>query len=264
MNTPVLEVQHLTKFFSGVAAVKDVSFEVAAGQIVGYLGPNGSGKTTTVNMLLGLLEPSGGVVRYQGRDIQEDLVGYRRRVGYVPEEPHLYPYLSGREYLELVGRLRRLQPRSLAEKIPALMQLFGLANDMDMAIGSYSKGMKQKVLISASLLHDPELLIFDEPLSGLDVTTALVFRSLLRTLSERGKTILYSSHALEVVEKVCANVIILYRGQVVANDSVGRLRELMALDSLEAVFSELVFREDPDRIARDIADVAAGSGAGPR
>ena len=155
MHTPMLEVQHLTKFFSGVAAVKDVSFDVGAGQIVGYLGPNGSGKTTTVNMLLGLLEQSHGVVRFQGRDIQQDLVGYRRRVGHVPEEPHLYPYLSGREYLELVGRLRRLPSRSLAEKIPALLQLFGLAHDMDMAIWSYSKGMKQKMLISAALLHDP-------------------------------------------------------------------------------------------------------------
>jgi ABC-2 type transport system ATP-binding protein len=135
---------------------------------------------------------------------------------------------------------------------------------MDMAIGSYSKGMKQTVLISAALLHDPELLIVDEPQSGLDVTTALVFRSLLRTLSERGKTILYSSHALEVVEKVCSKVIILYRGQVVADDSVGHLRDLMALDSLEAVFSDLVFREDPDLIARDIADVAADSVAGGR
>ena len=178
-------------------------------------------------------------------------------MGYVPEEPNLYPYLSGREYLELVGRLRGLSAPLLAQKIPALLELFGLAHDMDMAIGSYSKGMKQKVLISAALLHDPELLIFDEPLSGLDVTTALVFRSLVRTLADRGKTILYSSHALEVVEKLCSKVIILYRGQVVAHDSVSRLRDLMALDSLEAVFAELVFREDPDRIAREIADVAA-------
>ena len=253
----MLEAHHFTKRFAAVAAVKDVSFDIRPGQILGYLGPNGSGKTTTVNMLLGLLEPSQGSVLFHGRDIQHDLVGYRRLVGYVPEEPNLYPYLSGREYLELVGRLRGLSAPLLAQKIPALLELFGLAHDMDMAIGSYSKGMKQKVLISAALLHDPELLIFDEPLSGLDVTTALVFRSLVRTLADRGKTILYSSHALEVVEKLCSKVIILYRGQVVAHDSVSRLRDLMALDSLEAVFAELVFREDPDRIAREIADVAA-------
>jgi ABC-2 type transport system ATP-binding protein len=260
----MLEAHHLTKRFSATAAVKDVSFEVGPGQILGYLGPNGSGKTTTVNMLLGLIEPSEGAVFFRGRDIQQDLVGYRRLVGYVPEEPNLYPYLSGREYLELVGRLRGLPAGLLAEKIPALLDLFGMARDMDMAIGSYSKGMKQKVLISAALLHDPELLVFDEPLSGLDVTTALVFRSLVRTLADRGKTILYSSHALDVVEKLCSKVIILYRGQVVAHDSVSRLRDLMALDSLEAVFAELVFREDPDRIARNIADVAALAPRGTR
>lgn len=253
----LLEASHLTKFFSGIAAVKDVSFQVHPGQILGYLGPNGSGKTTTVNMLLGLLEPSRGSVLFHGNDIREDLVGYRRQVGYVPEEPNLYPYLSGQEYLELVGRLRGLTARLLARKIPTLLGLFGLVHDMDMAIGSYSKGMKQKVLISAALLHDPELLIFDEPLSGLDATTALVFRSLVTTLADRGKAILYSSHALEVVEKLCSKVIVLYRGQVVANDSVGRLRELMARDSLEEVFAELVFQEDPERIARDIADAAA-------
>jgi len=256
----MLEATHLTKFFSGVAAVKDVSFDVNPGQILGYLGPNGSGKTTTVNMLLGLLEPSQGSVLFHGRDIHQDLVGYRRHVGYVPEEPNLYPYLSGREFLELVGRLRGLTAPLLARKISVLFELFGLAHDMDLAIGSYSKGMKQKVLISASLLHDPEVLIFDEPLSGLDATTALVFRSLVRTLADRGKTILYSSHALDVVEKLCSKVIVLYRGQVVAHDSVGRLRDLMARDSLEEVFAELVFRKDPDRIARDIADVAAEKG----
>jgi ABC-2 type transport system ATP-binding protein len=260
----MLEAAHLTRYFSGIAAVKDVSFEVPPGQILGYLGPNGSGKTTTVNMLLGLLEPSHGRVLFDGRDIRNDLVGYRRLVGYVPEEPNLYPYLSGREYLELVGRLRGLPAATLDEKIPALLELFGLGHDMDASIGSYSKGMRQKVLISAALMHDPEVLIFDEPLSGLDVTAALVFRSLVTTLAARGKTILYSSHALEVVEKLCSKVIILYRGQVVAHDSIDRLRDLMALDSLEAVFAELVFRDDPDRIARAIADVAAAPARGTR
>lgn len=253
----MLEASHLTKWFSGVAAVKDVSFEVHPGQILGYIGPNGSGKTTTANMLLGLLEPSKGSVLFDGRDIQQDLVGYRRHVGYVPEEANLYPFLSGREYLELVGRLRGLPTRLLAHKIPAFLELFDLAHDMDMAIASYSKGMKQKILISSALLHDPELIIFDEPLSGLDATTALVFRSLVRTLAERGKMILYSSHALNVVEKLCSRVIVLYRGKMVANDSVGRLRDLMARDSLEGVFAELVLQEDPERTARDIADVAA-------
>jgi ABC-2 type transport system ATP-binding protein len=178
-------------------------------------------------------------------------------VGYVPEEPHLYPFLSGREYLQLVGRLREIAAPALERRVEGLLHLFGLGRDADQSIGSYSKGMRQKVLISAALIHDPDLLIFDEPLSGLDVTAALVFRHLVRTLADRGKTILYSSHVLEVVEKLCSRVVVLHRGLVVADDSVEHLRELMARDSLEDVFAQLVVREDPERVARDIADLVA-------
>ncbi len=253
----MLEACALTKRFSGVTAVNQVSFVIQPGEILGYLGPNGSGKSTTVKMLMGLLEPSGGSVRFEGRETFADLVDFRRRVGYVPEEPNLYPFLSGREYLELVGRLRELPPRLVDRKADALLDLFGLATSADQSIGAYSKGMKQKVLICAALLHDPDLLIFDEPLSGLDVTTAIVFRHLAHELARKGKTILYSSHVLDVVEKLCSKVLVLHRGRVVANDSVEHLRELMARDSLEQVFAELVIREDPQRVALDIADVVA-------
>ncbi len=254
----MLEAKSLTKLYSGIPAVKDVSFSVKPGEILGYLGPNGSGKTTTVSIVVGLLEPTGGRVLFDGRDIQDDIVGFRRRVGYVPEEPHLYPFLSGREYLQLVGRLREIAESTLDRRIEGLLRLFGLGRDADQSIGSYSKGMRQKILISAALVHDPDLLIFDEPLSGLDVTAALVFRHLVRTLADRGKTILYSSHVLEVVEKLCSRVLVLHRGRVVADDSVEHLRELMARDSLEEVFAQLVVREDPERVARDIADLVAG------
>jgi ABC-2 type transport system ATP-binding protein len=251
----MLEARHLTRRFFGVPAVRDVSFQVGPGEVLGYLGPNGSGKSTTVNMVVGLLEPSSGEVRFDGHDIQADLVGFRRCVGYVPEEPNLYPFLSGRDYLRLVGRLRQLDAPVIERRLEGLRHLFGLENDGDQSLGSYSKGMRQKVLISAALIHDPQVLIFDEPLSGLDVTAALVFRHLVRTLADRGKTILYSSHGLEVVEKLCSRVIVLQRGQVVADDSVERLRDLMSRASLEEVFAELVFREDPERVAREIADV---------
>jgi ABC-2 type transport system ATP-binding protein len=254
----MLEVRNLTKLYSGVLAVKDVSFSVQRGEILGYLGPNGSGKTTTVTMVIGLLEPTRGTVLCDGTDIHKNPIAYRRRVGYVPEEPNLYPFLSAQEYLQLVGRLRELPTLLLNRRIDRLLQLFGLGDAAEQAIGSYSKGMKQKVLISAALLHDPDLLILDEPLSGLDVTTATVVRHLLRTLADRGKVILYSSHVLEVVEKLCSRVVILQRGRVVAHDSVERLRDLMARNSLEEVFAELVFREDPECIAREIADVVAG------
>jgi ABC-2 type transport system ATP-binding protein len=254
---PELRAHQLSKHFSGVRVVKDVSFTLRPGEIVGYLGPNGSGKTTTARMLAGLLEPSSGIVEYQGRDIRDDLVGFRRVLGYIPEEPYLYPFLSGSEYLQLIGRLREIPETVLTTKIECFLNLFGLTPAADQAIASYSKGMRQKIVISAALLHDPAVVLFDEPETGLDVTTTLVLRHLVRTLASRGKAILYSSHILEVVERVCDRVIVLRKGAVVADDSIERLRTLMARDSLEGVFSQLVIRDDPERLARDLADVAA-------
>lgn len=253
----MLEARHLVKRFFGVTVLDDVSFVVGPGDVVGYLGPNGSGKTTTARMLVGLVEPSDGTVLFDGRDISADLIAFRRRLGYVPEEPHLYSFLSGREYLELVGRLRHVPSQLLERKIGALLELFGLTDAFEQAISSYSKGMKQKILIIAALLHDPDVVIFDEPESGLDVTTTLVLRHLVKTLAARGKAVLYSSHILEVVEKVCERVIVLHRGRVVADDSVRQLRVLMSSSSLEEVFAQLVLRVDPEQTARDIADVVA-------
>ncbi len=253
----MLEAVHLVKRFYGVVAVDDVSFTVRPGEIVGYLGPNGSGKSMTARMLTGLLSPTGGLVTFDGRDISSDMVAYHRRLGYVPEEPHLYPFLSGREYLQLVGRLRELHPTLVEKKIDAFLDLLGILDAAEQSISAYSKGMRQKVLISAALLHDPDVLIFDEPESGLDVTAALVLRHLVRALAARGKAILYSSHIMEVVEKVCSRVLILHRGRIVADDSVARLRELKSDRSLEQVFAELVLKVDPEQTAAAMADVAA-------
>ena len=252
-----LDARGLTKRYAAVAVVRGVDVVVRPGEVVGYLGPNGSGKTTTVRMLTGLTEPSDGTVVHDGRNIYSDLVAFRRRLGYVPEEAHVYPFLSGREYLELVGRLRELPVALLEKKIASLLELFGILSAADQPISGYSKGMKQKVLISAALLHDPELLILDEPESGLDVTAVLVLRNLILELARRGKAILYSSHIMESVERVCSRVMVLHRGSVVADDSSGNLRALMKHDSLEAVFAELVVQENPARTASDIADVAA-------
>ncbi|MBA2355615.1 MAG: ABC transporter ATP-binding protein [Acidobacteria bacterium] len=253
----MLEARHLVKRFFGVTVVDDVNFVVRPGEIVGCLGPNGSGKTTTARMLTGLLDPTRGSVFFDGSDINADPIGFRRRLGYVPEEPYLYPFLSGREYLELVGRLREMPAPLMAKKIAALLELFGLTGAVEQGIGSYSKGMKQKVLIIAAIMHDPDVLIFDEPDSGLDVTATLVLRHLVRALAARGKVVLYSSHVLEVVEKLCTRVVVIHRGRVVADDSVARLRSLMASSSLEEVFAQLVLRVDPERTAGDIADVVA-------
>jgi ABC-2 type transport system ATP-binding protein len=253
----MLEADHLVKRFHGTAVVDDVSFALNPGEITGYLGPNGSGKTTTIRMLTGLVQPTSGRVRFNEQDIHYDLVGFHRRVGYVPEEAFLYPFLSGREYLEFVGRLRELPERLLATKISTLLDLLGIGSAAGQSISAYSKGMRQKVLIAAALLHDPDIVIFDEPESGLDVTTALVLRHLVRALAARGKAVLYSSHVLEHVEKLCANVIVLYRGRMVANASVDHLRAVMSGGSLEEVFSQLAMQVDPERVGRDIADVAA-------
>jgi len=254
----MFEARHLVKRYAGSKVVDDVSFLVRPGEVLGYLGPNGSGKTTTARMLTGLVEPTAGSVVFEGVEITADLVGFRRRLGYVPEEPHLYQFLSAREHLELVGRLREIPARTLDDKIAALLELFGLADAANQSISAYSKGMRQKVLIISALLHDPDVLIFDEPESGLDVTAALVLRHLVRMLAGRGKAVIYSSHVLEVVEKVCTRVIVLHRGRVAADDSVTGLRNLMASDSLEDVFAQLALHADPERTAQQIADVVAG------
>src|SRR6516165_4688257 len=253
----MLEAHHLTKTFVGAPAVDGVSFAIPPGEILGYLGPNGAGKSTTVKMLTGLLEPTSGRVTLHGEDVRSDLKAFQRRLGYVPEEPHLYPHLSGREYLQLVGRLRGIARRLLEPKTDALLRLVGLWEDRLSPLASYSKGMRQKILLLAALLHDPQILILDEPFSGLDVNAAMILRSLLRSLAERKKIILYSSHVLEVVEKVCDTVLILRRGQVVAHDRVVRLRQLMSGSSLEGVFAQLTQAEDTDAIARRMLDVVA-------
>jgi ABC-2 type transport system ATP-binding protein len=253
----MLEAQRLMKRFFGTVAVNDVSFVVRRGEVVGYLGPNGSGKSTTARMVTGLLETSSGAVSWDGSEISRDPVTFHQRLGYVPEEPNLYTFLSASEYLELVGRLRRLPPPLLARKIKALLELFGLLSAANQDISSFSKGMKQKVMIIAALLHDPDLLVLDEPDSGLDVTATLVLRHLITTLARRGKAVLYSSHVLELVEKTCDRVIVIHRGKVVADNTVGGLRVLMNSGSFEDVFAQLVLRDDPAQTAANIADVVA-------
>ena len=253
----MLSVEHLSVKYSGRPVLRDVSFSVAPGEIVAYLGANGSGKTTTVRVLTGLLTPGNGRVRVDGRPIEDDLVGYRRRLGYVPETADVYPFLSGREYLQLVGRLRALRDEVLDERVDELLETLGLGEHRYQALSSYSKGMRQKVLLCAALLHDPEILILDEPLAGLDVTAVMVTKALLRELAARGRTILYSTHLLEVAETLCRRVLILHDGRIVADDSVENLRRLSQQPSLEAVFSARVLDESPDEIARRVIEIVS-------
>lgn len=251
----MLEIRGLTKYFRNIPVVDDVSFAVRPGEVTGYLGPNGSGKSTTVKMITALLEPTAGKVLLDGRNIRDDLTAFKRRLGYVPEEAILYSYLTGLEYLQLIGRLRSLPEAVVDRKANDLLELFSLQPHRHAPISAYSKGMKQRVLIAAALLHDPDVLILDEPLSGIDVTSAQLFKHLLGELARQGKMILYISHVLEVVEKVCARVIIIYRGRIMAADSVERLRDLMDLPSLEEIFSQLIEQRDLEAVARDIVSV---------
>src|SRR5437016_1079444 len=251
----MLELRNVSKRFLGIAAVDGVSFQARAGEITGYLGPNGSGKSTTMKMITGLMQMTSGEILFNGEPIQRDWIGYKQRMGYVPEEPHLYAHLSGLEYLVMVSQLRNLDPKPAAERINGLLHLLSLHGDRHAPISAYSKGMRQKVLLSAALLHNPDLLLLDEPFSGLDVSTALVLRSLIQELAARGKVVLFSSHELETVERVCSHVVILQRGKIVADDSIERLRTLMAEQTLEGIFQQLAVEQDTSAISREIADL---------
>jgi ABC-2 type transport system ATP-binding protein len=250
----MLEVRNVTRRYGALTAVNNVSFTVAPGEVLGYLGPNGSGKSTTVNMLVGLLRPTGGTILFGGQDIHEHLIEYKAHVGYVPEEAHVYTYLTGPEYLRMVGRLRGLRSAALERKIDRFLRLFGLDGDYHASLASYSKGMRQKVLLSAALLHNPRVLVLDEPESGLDVTTALVLRTAVGALAGDGRIVVYSSHQLESIERISTRVIILRAGRIVADDSASRLRELMRAPSLEDVFAQLTVTQDTDHLTSELLE----------
>ena len=251
----MLELRDVSKHYSGIPAVDGVSFTARPGEITGYLGANGSGKSTTMKMATGLIANDGGEILFKGGPIQDDLMAYRQQLGYVPEEPHLYGHLSGIEYLIMVSQLRNMDQKSAKEIIHGLLRLFGLHGDRDVSISSYSKGMRQKILLSAALMHNPDLILLDEPFSGLDVGSALILRSLIQELAKRGRVVLFSSHELETVERVCSHVIILHKGKVVADDSIEHLRTLMSLPTLVEIFSQLAVEQDADAISTEIADL---------
>jgi len=250
-----IDVHQLTKSYDGFVAVKDLSFSAVKGEVIGLVGPNGAGKTSTLRALAGIHPPTDGQIRICGFDMRSDPVEAKRRLAFMPDEPRLFDYLTVEEHLQFISRIYRVS--GFRAKIDPLLEEFELLDKRSALPAELSRGMKQKLMIACGFIHDPEVLIFDEPESGLDVTAVLVLRNLIRMLAERGKAILYSSHVMEIVEKVCTRVIILHRGRIVANDSVERLRELRSQRSLEQVFSALVLKADPEQTARDIADMAA-------
>jgi ABC-2 type transport system ATP-binding protein len=251
----MLELRNVSKRFNGIVAVDSVTFSARPGEVTGYLGPNGSGKSTTMKMITGLIEVTSGQILFDGQPIHRDLLAHKQRLGYVPEEPHLYGHLTGLEYLTMIGQLRGLPPGRTAERIDCLLRLLSLHDDRHSPVSAYSKGMRQKVLLSAALLHNPGLVLLDEPFSGLDVASALMIRSLIGELAARGKVVLFSSHELETVERVCSRVVILHHGRIVADNSIAQLRELMSLATLEEIFSHLAVVQDPAALSRQIADL---------
>jgi ABC-2 type transport system ATP-binding protein len=253
----MLEARGLTKRYGGFLALDRVDFQVRRGEILGYLGPNGSGKSTTVNAVVGLIDPSAGSLWLDGVHMSDDPIAYKRRIGYVPEEPHLYTHLTAIEYLMLVGRLRGLTERVLARRVPELLQLLLLWDSRYATMAAYSKGMRQRVLLAAALLHNPDLLVLDEPFSGLDVTAGLLFRTLLRLFAAGNRMVLFSTHRFDMVEQLCSRVVILSDGHIVAEQAVASFRDANS-PSLEEVFIRATRQADFTPVARQILDIVQG------
>ncbi len=243
----MISVDRLSKRYDSIVALDGVSFEARRGEVLGYLGPNGAGKSTTISILTGLLLPDSGQASIAGFDVVASPLEARSAVGFVPEIPALYETLTPEEFLAFVGRIRKLDERTIARRTPILLDLFEIGDRARFRMGGFSKGMRQKVLLAAAMLHDPPVLILDEPLSGLDAPSALLLREILHDLKSHGKTILYSSHILEVVERLADRVVILDRGHVVAKGSLEELRRQSGHGSvsLEDLFRERTALYDP-------------------
>jgi ABC-2 type transport system ATP-binding protein len=244
-----IEVDGLVHRYGDLAALDGVSFAVKAGEVFGYLGPNGAGKSTTVRILLGLLHPTAGSVRVAGIDVLRDPVAARAAIGYLPELVALYEGLTPREHLEFVGRVRRMDDALARRRGLALLEAFGLTAWADEPVRSFSKGMRQRAGLALALLHRPPVLVLDEPLSGLDAQAALVLKEVLRGFAARGTSILYCSHVLDVVERVCDRAMILSKGKAVAHGSIAELRASTRGTSLEEVFRSVAADADPTATA---------------
>lgn len=245
----MIVTEHLSKQYDGTRALADLTMAVEPGEILGFLGPNGAGKSTTVKILTGMIRPTSGRAAVAGFDIAEQPIEVKKRIGYVPEAAALYDGLTATEYLELVGCLHHLDPKASATRRTELLDLFGLGDVQHQRMNEFSKGMRQKVLIAAALIHRPEVLFLDEPLDGLDANAAAVMKELLKKLASQGRTILFCSHILEVVERICTRIIIINGGRQVANGTTDEIRRSTGTDTLEAAFSHLTGVRDVGQVA---------------
>lgn len=251
----MISARELTRVFGSQTAVDRLSFEIPAGQIVGFLGPNGAGKSTTLKMLTGMLEPTSGSATICGLDLRNDTLEVKRRIGFVPESGAVFESLTGLEYLEMVAALYGIPETAARDRIQQFITFFDLSFQTltDKLLGAYSKGMRRKVVITSALLHNPPVVFFDEPLDGLDANAAVGFKTLIQTLAREGKTIVYSSHILDVVERVCDRVMIIDKGKLLVD---GRPEQLVAehnAGSLEKLFTRLTGGDELERRAEDFA-----------
>jgi len=251
-NTAMIHISNLTKNYGRTVAVDKISLDVPPGQIIGYLGPNGAGKSTTVKMLVGILKPTDGEASVAGYDVVKDNIELKKRIGYVPESAALYESLTSVEYLRMVGRLHHIQESVIDKKISALIDLFDIKTTSYQRISGLSRGMKQKVLILSALIHNPEVIFLDEPLSNLDVSTVFTMKQVIQNLADEGRTIFYCTHILDVAENICQRIVIINEGRIVADGSVEELREMTTRTSLEEIFTQLTDTTDISSRASEI------------
>ena len=256
----MIETQQLTRYFDRKAAVQELDMRVEPGEILGFLGPNGAGKTTTVKILTCMIRPSQGSATVAGFDVVQDPMEVKRRLGYVPEAGAMYEALTAREYLMMVANLRGIEAESAGTRIDELLDLFGMLDALDQPLSEHSKGMKQKVLITSALIGNPEVLFLDEPLNGLDANAALVVKELLRELASQGRTILFCSHILEVVERICTRIVIIDEGRKVAEGTSGAIAAAAGATNLEQAFARLTGVRDAAEVTRGLLTALGSDG----
>jgi len=247
----MIETLNLTKWYGEKAALEGLSIRIEPGSIFGFLGPNGAGKSTTVKILTGLLRPTRGSAAVAGFDVIQQPLEVKKRIGYVPETGALYESLSPAEYLEMVACLHHLEPKVAQTRMDELLDLFGILSAKHQRMTEFSKGMKQKVLISAALLHKPDVLFLDEPLNGLDANAAMIFKELLKKLAAQGKTILFCSHILEVVERICGRILIINEGRRIIEGTVQEICGSTSTATLEQAFGQLTGSRDAGQITTE-------------
>lgn len=253
----MIKIRNLTKEFGSQVAVRQLDLDIPAGQLVGLLGPNGAGKSTTIKMLTGMLLPTSGTAEVGGFDVVKDPLNVKRIIGYVPETGAVFEALTGWEFLQMVAALYHLPESEATQRIERFGQFFDLttATLQDKQLAAYSKGMRQKVVITSALLHNPQIVFLDEPLNGLDANAALSLKTLITSLAHEGKTIVYCSHILDVVERICERVVIIHEGSIVADGTVPELLEKTGEKSLEHVFNKLTSTENLLARAEEFARV---------